>query len=249
MIDLHTHILPNVDDGSFSFTESLKMLSIAGEIGTHTIVATPHCNIHGKYHTPPEKIKSLVNELQNRADTCDIDITVLPGMEIMASPHVPEKLKSGELMTLNNTVYPLVEFDFYTQKENIFFLMKKLIDFGYKPILAHPERYECFAHNPADVYELYKMGIVIQVNKGSVMGHFGKHVQNTADEFFRHNIVSVAASDAHGSFRRTPDISEFADMLDYRYGMGCAKLVLDTNPSKILNNEDIIKNDAIPFKI
>ena len=247
MTDLHTHILPFTDDGATDFDDALDMAEMAAENGTEIIAATPHFNIPGIQSRSVSEIKDTFEQMKNKIEKNKIDISFVLGMEIFASPTVGEKLDRGELITLNGTRYPLIEFGFSEKKDFIFSVMDDLISRSYTPILAHPERYDCFISDLQSLYELYQMGVVIQINKGSILGRFGRRVQRTADAILCHRLAAVAASDAHSPITRTPDLSEFVRVLDMNYGDGCSPLLLEENPKRILRNEDVFWESPIPF--
>ncbi len=248
MIDLHIHILPGLDDGAADMEEAAEMAEIAAFSGTSVIAATPHCNMAGIFDTIwggeyQEKWQGLRRVLAERG----IPLTVAAGMELFGTADLPEKLRAGELITLNNSRYPLVEFDFQEEADFIFLVMERLLHAGFQPVLAHPERYSCVAENLQMVYELYRMGVVIQINKGSVLGRFGRRVQRTVNAILRHRLAAAAASDAHGCDFRTPDLSDFRKALDLNYGEGCSPLLLEENPRRILADQDVLWESPIPF--
>ena len=247
MIDLHTHILPFIDDGAEDFDESLMMLEMAKKSGTKILAATPHCNIPGGFKATPEEVKNTFLQLKKEALKREIDIILAGGMEIFGTEDVAEQLCDGELITINNTKYPLVEFDFFEDTDYIFYVLKRIIDKGFTPIIAHPERYECFYENPELLFNLYKIGAVIQINKGSVFGAFGSKAEKVADIILSHRLAVVAASDAHSCQYRTPVMSDLARYLDENYGSGCSPLILEENPKRILSNKDVFWEEPIPF--
>lgn len=247
MTDLHTHILPFLDDGAEDMEEALTMLRMARDNGTKIIVTTPHCNMPGFFNNNTSEIKRVFLELKKEAEKQEIGIVMAGGMEIFGTEDVAEKLCDGKLFTLNNTKYPLVEFDFYEESDYIFFVLEKIISKGYVPVVAHPERYECFFENPEKLFDLYKMGAVIQINKGSVLGAFGERARVVSDIILSHRLAAVAASDAHSSEYRTTVMSDFAHFLDENYGEGCSPLLLRENPERILQNKDVFWENPIPI--
>lgn len=248
MIDIHTHILPGYDDGASDVYDMLEMLRVAADNGTRTIVATPHSNLPGTPVRNCDEIKRVVSLLNQVAKKENINIKILSGMEIFATEDVAKKLKAGELLTINDTKYPLIEFDFETDSFFIFRILESVLKEGYTPIIAHPERYRCIAEDIRLVYEIYRMGAVIQINKGSVRGRFGKKASTTAAAILNHRLAAVAASDAHNVFAKTPDLSEFAVFLDMNFGSGCSSLLLNENPQHIINNENVYWQSPIPFR-
>lgn len=248
MIDLHIHILPGFDDGAKSLEESVEMAEMAFYNNTTIISATPHCNMKGIFETTwGEEYRKRKQMLQQILMEKGIPLQIAAGMELFGTEDLPEKLRSGKLITINQSQYPLVEFDFGEEEDFIFLVMRKLLRFGYRPILAHPERYICVYRNPSMIYELYQMGVVTQINKGSVLGRFGHKVQQTVNRILRHRLAAIAASDAHGCDYRTPDLSEFRNILDWNFGEGCSPLLLEENPQRILNDQDVLWESPLPF--
>ncbi|MDD6276071.1 MAG: hypothetical protein PUB20_04540 [Clostridia bacterium] len=248
MIDLHTHILPGLDDGAQDLKESLNMANMAAKNGTKIIVATPHRNLPGYKKRGAEDIKAAFEALKSGIEVVGLDVRVLCGSENFGSRDIADKLDSGQLLTINGTRYVLVEFDFDERVEEIFAITDLLLRSGYIPIVAHPERYSCFYEDLSGLYELYSFGAVLQINKGSVLGHFGRRVQYVADAILSHRLAAVAASDAHDIYDRTPDLSEFAEILDIRYGEGCSPLLLEENPKRIIEGREVFWESPVPFE-
>ena len=247
MIDIHSHVLPFVDDGADDMDTAIEMLTMAKGNGTSVIVATPHCNMPGVFDSDIQRIKKVFIDLKNEMKIRETGIHLAMGMEVFGTEDTAEKLSDGKLLTINNTKYPLVEFDFLEEEEYIFYVLSKIIDKGYVPVIAHPERYECFAQRPEELFNLYKMGAVIQINKGSVLGAFGEKAEMVSDIILSHRLAAVAASDAHSDIYRTTDLSGFAKYLDENYGDGCSPLLLKENPGRILQNKDIFWENPMPI--
>ena len=249
MIDLHMHILPGADDGARDLEESLQMAEAAVRAGTSAAAATPHGNLPGLRHNGwAEDCRRRLETLRQALAEREIRLRLVEGMEIYADGDVVEGLNTGRLITLNHTRYPLVEFDFEAEEEEIFCRMDSLLAAGYRPVLAHPERYRCVSWDPQCVYEWYRMGVVIQVNKGSLLGRFGRRVRAAANAILRHRLAALVASDAHGPLFRTPDLGEVRRLLDENFGDGCSPLLLEENPRRILEGRDVLWEEPIPFE-
>ena len=181
MIDLHIHILPGIDDGSPDLEESVEMAQIAADCGTRVIVATPHCNMTHMYeNTYSADYRRRFSLLQQELAEAEPSVQLLEGMEIFCVGDVAGKLRSGELICLNHTRYPLVEFDFEAEEFEITNQLERLLDAGYTPVLAHPERYRCVQRIPGHVKEWAAMGAVLQLDKGSIFGRFGEGAADAA---------------------------------------------------------------------
>lgn len=248
MIDLHMHILPGMDDGAQDLEQSVRMADMAADSGVSVIAATPHSNLPGQRGEAHwNRYRSTLERVRQRIQEEKIPVTLVEGMEIFADLDAVSKLKEGLLLTLGGTKHPLIEFGFDVDIRTAFACLERFLKEGYVPVLAHPERYFCVMDHPELVYEWYRMGVIIQVNKGSILGRFGRRVQQTADRLLRHRLAAVAASDAHGPVIRTPDLTELEYVLDREYGPGCFDLLLEINPARILSGKPVIWEDPIPF--
>lgn len=141
MYDIHCHIVYGVDDGAQSLEEAVRMVESASMSGTKGIVATPHTNVPGSYENywNPELLDKI-KELRNAVKESGADIQIFCGQEIFCTSQTVDLLKSGRAITLNNSKYPLLEFDFYEYADSVYMKLEKIIAEGYTPIVAHPER-------------------------------------------------------------------------------------------------------------
>lgn len=240
MFDIHCHILPCVDDGSGSFTDSLEMAEIAARSGIRGIVATPHCNMPGVFENFwsadfDAKVKQLNDILQSR----NIPITVYPGQEVFAYGDIIERIKNNELITLNNSRYLLVEFDFSVSEREMLKYLQMITAQGYVPIVAHPERYLIFGETPEMIRDIRSAGALVQVNSGSVTGNFGYYPERAASYFLANQLADFVASDAHSQYSRTPDLFPVHEIICENYSYEYADLLLDKNPQKVVNNKEI----------
>lgn len=248
MIDIHTHILPGIDDGAEDIYDTLEMARMAADIGVTTMVATPHCNlpgIFGNYFGDAyiKVYQSAVRAIQKEK----IPIRLCPGMEAFGTYDLPDLIVDGKIMPLNQSRYILLEFSFDEEPDFATDLLRRVKAVGAKPVVAHAERYEFIQDHPQIVYQWRKKGYVIQANKGSFLGRFGESAQITAYRLLQHNLVSVVASDAHSPFRRTPYLLDTYEEL----GAECSKQYRDVlfhrNPARICGNKPILRLEPIPF--
>lgn len=248
MIDLHLHILPGIDDGAQSWDDAAEMAQIAVESGVRAAAATSHSNLpEGGCAQEAQRYFQALERFRRLLDQERIPLTVVCGMEIFAQGNFLERLKRGELLSLNHTQYILIEFPLQEEAFAIYRALAEAIKEGWRPVVAHPERYACVQKVPAHVYEWYRMGAVIQINKGSVLGRFGKTAQRTAESLLRHRLAAVAASDAHSPIIRTPELGGLKSELSQRYGEACAQLLLSENPRRILENKKVIWDRPVPY--
>lgn len=240
MIDIHAHILPGIDDGAPDMEATLEMVDMAAASGVNYIVATPHCNIPGTYKNyRDEKLIKLYLEVRQAVEEAEIPIQIVPGMEIYATEELPELLKENKLIGLNGTKYLLIEFDFDESPQFCRSILRKCAEMGYMPIVAHPERYYFVQRHPEIAFEWYENGYHLQVNKGSILGNFGRTARKIAHMLLEEGAVCCIASDAHASWSRTPHMAEIQEYMESRYGEEYAHQLLDENPRKILQGIEI----------
>lgn len=192
LIDIHSHIIYGVDDGSKNIDESIKMLHLASKIGIKVIVATPHFHEH---ILNPEKTYNNFYILQEKAKNTGIDLKM--GFEITLNPILLNAINLVIKHTINETQYILVDFPGFTFHQQSRELLKLLQKNRLKPIVAHPERNKWNSQNRKIINEIKDSGCLIQVNAGSIMGLYGKTAKKAAGYLLRKNIVDIVASDAH----------------------------------------------------
>lgn len=234
MIDLHSHILPELDDGADSLAESLAMARMAVDSGITAVVATPHCAADRR-----EEVLESWRLLSQALKETGIPLKLYPGMEIFGTGDTLRLLREGKLLTLNGSRYPLVEFDFGGPGENRTRLLEELCSAGYRPLVAHPERYACVQRDPRLVNEWFRMGCLMQVNRGSLLGRFGRHAQAMGVELVERGFAVAVATDAHSIRGRTPRMGDVWEALSGEISQLCAETLLRDNPKKILKNEPL----------
>lgn len=242
MIDIHTHILPGVDDGSPRTAESLEMLRLAEASGVETVIATPHSNLPGVYaNYNGEWLQASFDRLIRRAEEEEIPVRILRGMEVYATEDLPELLKAGRVLTLNDSRYVLMEFDFHEQANWCTRMLEGVLEAGYTPIVAHPERYYAVWQEPWCVYPWLEMGAHVQLTRGSILGKFGREAKRAADYLLQHNLVACIASDAHGSRNRIPEMDDILRYITAKYSPEYADMLLTENPAKICADMPLIQ--------
>lgn len=234
MIDLHSHILPELDDGARNLEDSLEMARMAVQSGVTVMTATPHCA-----GDQAREVYSAYRLFRAELEEYGIPLKLLPGMEIFGTRDTARLLRGGKLLTLNGSRYPLVEFSFRSSGEEETGILRSIIDAGYQPLVAHPERYYCIQHYP-EIANLWKrMGCLFQVNRGSLLGRFGESAKNSAMELTRRGFASVVASDAHSPHRRTTWMADVREMIQREISPTAAEYLLLRNPALILRNKQL----------
>ncbi len=244
MIDIHCHILPGLDDGAFHDAEALQMAAQASAAMTRCMVCTPHDPPKGVY--PLRRLLEVFHHLCSLLRSEGIPLRLFLGQEILLSRDylkVIDKLKRGYLLTINRSVYPLVEFP---PTEGVASMCKKLDALcaeGFSPIVAHPERYRHIQDSPEEVRRLKKHGAFLQLNKGSLEGTFGEAAEATALYILDARLADVFASDAHSPYVRTTPLRDVHEWLGERYSTDYANLLLRQNPKSILKNAPLDRSD------
>jgi protein-tyrosine phosphatase len=244
MIDIHSHIMPDIDDGARSMEEAVKMAEIAAADGIEQMVSTPHM-FNGLSHNPDpseifERVAMLQKEIGDR-------LIVLPGNEVHISHEIVEQAKNNRVARINNRNYMLVEFPQLTVPVGVDELFYKLQLQSIHPILVHPERNAQIQSRPAIVGGFVERGVLIQVTAMSVTGEFGTTAKNTAVTLLRHNCVHFLATDAHRPERRPPILSKGRDAAARLVGEERARCLVYDNPLAVVNGELVHAEPPIPF--
>ena len=248
MIDIHSHILPGVDDGSQTMEDSLELLSIAAESGVEGIVATPHCNIPDEYENlaGPEMDRLWVR-FEREYKHAGINIRVYRGMEVFATPELPELLRNKLVWTINDTKYFLMEFSFTEDPKFCRDILDRCMEEGYRPVIAHPERYLFVQDDPQIAFDWCVSGCALQLNKGSLLGRFGRGPKAMAEGLLDHGLAACVASDAHSPDQRSTYMGEVRSYILDTFGEGYTELLLTENPRRILRGESLLGYRPIPF--
>ena len=243
MIDIHSHIVFDVDDGPKSRGESKVLLEEAYAQGVRTIVSTSHRR-KGMFETPEDKIAANFREVKQLAQEIASDLTILYGAEIYFSGDALEKLEKGLIPRLNGTRYALIEFSMNTPYRDIHSALSKILLLGITPVIAHIERYHALENDEKRVKELINMGCYTQINSSSVLkpklfGDAYKFMKKRAAYFLEKNLVHVVASDMHNLDNRPPFMKEAYELITKKYGRDRARDLFETNPAKILRDQII----------
>ncbi|MBR3835369.1 MAG: hypothetical protein IKJ69_01105 [Clostridia bacterium] len=240
MYDIHCHILPGIDDGSGSLNDSIEMAKLASESGTEGIVATPHCNIPRMYENfYNNDFSERINTLNAALMEQNIPVTVYPGQEVYAYGEVIPLMKSGKIIGLNKSRYVLTEFDFGAAENDVYPFVYKLLNEGYVPVVAHPERCDYTRNNPDVIVNLKKMGALIQLNAESIIGRIGFYPKTVSRFVLENGFADFVASDAHSQYSRTPDLSEAHEFVCRFCSYDYADQIFSVNPFNAINNLEI----------
>lgn len=200
MTDIHTHVLPLVDDGSPSVEVSLELLKSQVLSGVQAVVLTPHYSIERGFTVSGKALTAAFNSFKSAAQSAGINIKLYLGQEICYSPtfDIVELLKKGELLSINGSKYVLIEFLFDERPESVSDVIYSLKIAGYKVVVAHVERYQWITLNT--VKSMRANGALVQVNADSLFGKNGFKAKHFAKKIIKEGLVNLVASDEH-SFR------------------------------------------------
>lgn len=239
MIDIHCHILPDVDDGAVDMTESVEMLRIAAECGVTDIIATPHCAPGEFDNYAGEKLFAAFSELCEALSKTGAEIGLHLGTEVFACPETLKLTDSGKLLTLADSDFMLVECAFDEDPWFMLEMLQTVAASGKKPVVAHPERYYFVQDDLRYALEWAEAGYSLQINTGSLTGYFGRDCRRTAFKLLNSGAVMLAASDAHGAKSRTTDMRKAYKTVVSEFSKEYADLIFYENPARLLKNKTL----------
>jgi protein-tyrosine phosphatase len=235
VIDLHTHILPGLDDGADDLDESLRMLQIAADDGVSTMVATPHyqCANPIAIQEIGRAVTALVQSVMERA----LPVSLCGGAEVMLTPDLAEVGEALRSLTLNQSRYMLVELPVQFRPLYSDYVIDFLQSRGVRVILAHAERYEWIQRDLDQAKQFVAKDVLLQVNSGSVTGDAGPTTQRCARDLVVRGLVSFLASDAHSARRRVPGLASARQTVTGLIGSEAADALVNANPDAVLAND------------
>ena len=194
-VDMHSHLIPGIDDGAQNMEETIAMLTKFEALGFSKIITTPHIK-HPTYPNSSAIILNGLNEVRKEMKALDINITLEAAAEYFYDESFLEKVKSRDLLTFGDN-YVLFEFSFYHAPTFVDVLFDELINAGYKPVIAHFERYLYFLGSIEKAVEWRKRGVNIQVNLLSLTGHYGMEIKKQAEMLIDACEFDFVGSDCH----------------------------------------------------
>lgn len=243
MIDIHCHILPDYDDGADDLEEALEMARMAAFSGVTDIIATPHFNGAPDELEQLPMIQQQFQLLRTAAEHAGLPIRFHPGAEILCLPETVVLADSRQLPTLANTDYVLTEFYFDESYAYMDEILSQMLQCGYRPVVAHPERYDVIQREPPLLRRWARQGCVIQLNKGSVLGSFGSQPEQAANEIMSMGLAHIFASDAHSCHSRTPHMGELRRWIEDCCDEDYAAILLEENPQRLLRGRPMVGMD------
>ena len=237
MIDFHSHILPGIDDGAKNLEQSIAMVNEAKKVGFTKIISTSHY-MENYYECNEKNRKELLEQVQKNVNGIELCL----GNEIYITNNIIELLQNGQASSINGTKSVLFEFPLInTRPMNDKEVIYRLVENGYIPIIAHPERYPFIQENPDYLYELEEMGALFQANYGSIIGMYGLKAKKTLKILLKNNLISFFGSDAHRPEQVYNKMPKIIKKLKKIISNEEFEEFTEINPERVLKNENIIK--------
>ena len=238
MIDIHSHILFNIDDGSRSITESITILKNMSEKGFTDIILTPHYIIDSKYQNTIKEKEEKIKKLDERIKREKININLYLGNELYIDSNIDKKI-GKEAMSLAKSKYILLEFPMDGEYNNQYGIISGLIEKGYKVILAHPERYLAVQKDISVLDEYKSLGVLFQSNIGSIFGMYGIKAKKTIKKLLKEKYISFLATDIHHESYNYKYLDKIFKKLKKYISSEEIENLLINNPKKVILNKEI----------
>ncbi|MCF2132043.1 hypothetical protein L1I79_37335 [Strepomyces sp. STD 3.1] len=246
LIDIHSHILPGIDDGALTMEDAINMARVAVDEGITKLIATPH-HQNGIFFNRKQDILKRVTNLNHVLRSEDIPLEILPGQETRIHGDLLEDFEKGDILTLNHTHYLFIELPSgyvprYTE-QLLFNIQLK----GLTPIIVHPERNAGFMENPENLLNLVKKGTLTQVTTSSLTGNFGKKIQKFSMQLIEANLTHFIASDAHNISTRSFCIKESIAEIDKEFGNQIVHYFQE-NAALLIQGQAVYKQEPSPIR-
>ncbi len=235
MIDLHCHLLPGIDDGPATVEESLAMARAAAELGTRTIVATPH--VSWRYDNGPDAISQLAGTVAASLEDAGIELGVVAGAELAMTRLAELEAPDRSRLLLGDGPWLLLECPFSAVLSGVEPLVLELEEEGHRVVIAHPERCQGFQRDAALLERLVQGGALVSITASSLVGGFGERVRRFTHELVDAELVHNVASDAHDAQGRPPSI---APELEQAGLGGLREWLTEAVPAALLAGEEQI---------
>ncbi|MFC2947707.1 tyrosine-protein phosphatase [Virgibacillus sediminis] len=246
MIDIHSHILPGVDDGAKTEEDCLDMARAAVAQGVTTIIATPH-HKNGQYENDRQSILKHVSILNEKLRKENIPLDVLPGQESRINGDMLEDIEQENLLPLNNSKYLFVEFPSGQVPRYSAQMLFDIQVAGFTPIIVHPERNRELFENPSKLYDFVKKGALTQITAASVIGNFGQKIQKFTNQLIEANLTHFIASDAHNTTTRGFCMDEAFRHVADKYGNDCYYMFTE-NSQLLIDNMNVNRLEPVAIK-
>jgi protein-tyrosine phosphatase len=238
MIDIHSHILPGIDDGAENIEQAIEMAEAAVAEGITHLFATPH-HRNGRYENEKYAVMDHVDLLNSELVRRNIPLHILPGQEIRLYKELIDDLDRDVFIPLHHELkYLLIEFPSSNVPAYAAEILYELSLRNYKPIIVHPERNSEIIENPDILYDLIITGALTQITASSVVGNFGKKIMNFSHELLKANMAHFIASDVHNTTHRRFHLNKAYETIQKQYGIDM-RYYLQENAEMVKKGESI----------
>ena len=235
MIDIHTHILPGLDDGAKSLEEAVAMVHMAAAAGTTDIVATPHAN--HQYRFDPVIVEQKIAEVREASGNV---VRIHRGCDFhMSVENISDALENPAKYAINGKGYVLIEFSNFNIPPAIEGILDDMLASGITPVITHPERNSLLHSRLSQIQRWVANDCTVQITAQSLLGRFGKAAKAFADQLLRKNLVHFVASDAHDTEWRPPILTEAYSCVRKEYGDSEAERLFVSNPMAVIQGEPL----------
>lgn len=239
MVDIHSHILNGVDDGSKTIEESIQILKEAVNAGVTDIIVTPHYVPEGNYINNVKENRAYLEELIKETIKQKIDIRLYQGNEVYVTRNIEELIFSEEIATLNRSRYVLFELPMAQNIPYLNDVIYSLLGENLIPIIAHPERYTFYQKDQSQMVELIEKGVLFQANLGSIIGLYGKDAKKALIQMLKTDKIHFLASDVHRFGTIYPKMNEIIEELKKYISKEKIEELTQIHANLVLQNEDI----------
>ncbi len=247
MVDMHSHILPGIDDGSRDSEETYKMLIEAYDAGFTKVISTSHYYL-GYYEENEKTRKTHIDSINKKLEEINYNLQVCVGSEIFITNDIVNLLKEHKASSINETKYVLFETAFGLEPQNLKDVIYSLMSNNYIPIIAHPERYSYVQKNPNMLLELIDLGVLFQSNFGSIIGQYGKEAKKTVKLLLKNNFIHFLGTDAHRKNTIYTAIPQALESLKEIISEEELEELTTINPNLVLENKEINKRKPTKIK-
>lgn len=246
MIDIHSHILPNVDDGAGCIEESVEMVKTYLDNGIKKVIATPHY-IVGYKNSCKNQNMIVLERLREVLYQEELNLEVYIGNEIYITMDIFTLLEEKKVATLNDSRYILLELPMFEMPIFVEDLIYNLLLKGYVPIIAHPERNKKIIDDPNILYNFINKGALAQLNLPSLEGRYGNDVKTTVEILLKHNMIHFVGTDAHSKHDRSPRVKNSLNTLKNLVDDKIYEQITYTNASKVIEDREIHPDSPIEY--
>lgn len=238
MIDMHSHFLPQLDDGSRNVEETFQMIKEARRAGFTAIVSTSHY-ITNTYDFNKEERREIINAISSNLSKENVDIKLYNGAEVYIDSDITEKIKDGIIPKINNSKYLLMELPMQNQMLSADDIIYSLLSSNIVPIIAHPERYKYVQDNPNILIDFIEKGVLFQANFASIIGYYGNAAKKTVVKLLQNDMIHCLGTDCHRAKTIYSNMDKILEHLNKILPKKEIEKLTTINPMKIINNQEI----------